>query len=145
MSDAAESQRPSPVISGIVKAEQLAGELLEGAERLVERVAPPGERDLIRRALDLSTRKKLLLARRLWKDPRVQATARMPMVAGALYLLLPVRLLPARIGPLRQWEKLLGLGLLLWLIVRITPEEVLREHLEAVERPGLMRRVLGRE
>ena len=145
MADRSPPDQSSPVISGIVRAEQFAGGLLESAERLVERVAPPAERDLIRRALDLSTRKKLLLARRLWKDPRVQSIARMPMVAGAFYLLLPVRLLPARVGPIRQWEKLAGLGLLLWLIVRITPEEVLREHLEAVERPGLVRRVLRRE
>lgn len=137
--------QPSAVVSGIARAERLTGELVEGAHRLADQVAPPSERDLIRRTLDLSTRKKFLLARRLWKDPRVQATTRMPMIAGTVYMMLPIRLLPARFGPIRQWEKLLGLGLLLWLIVRITPEEVLREHLDAVEKPGLVRRMLRRE
>ena len=145
MTDERPSDIESQIVSGAARAERVAGEVLEGAERFVDRIAPPQERELIRRALDLSTRKKLLLARRLWKDARVQAVTRMPMLAGVLYLMLPIRLLPARIGPLRQWEKLVGLGLLLWLIVRITPEDVLREHLEAVEKPGLIRRVLRRE
>src|SRR5687767_1961460 len=73
MADRPDATQPSGVISGIVKAEHMAGDLMQGAERIVNRVAPPSERDLIRRALDLSTRKKLLLARRLWKDPRVQS------------------------------------------------------------------------
>jgi hypothetical protein len=145
MTEQPRSDQHSPIVSGIVKAEHLAGELVHGAEHIVNSVAPPTERDLIRRALDLSTRKKLLLTRRLWTDPRVQAITRMPMVAGVLYVMLPIRLLPARVGPLRQFEKLVGLGVLLWLIVRMTPEEVLREHLDAVERPGLVRRMLRRE
>ena len=69
---------------------------------------------------------------------------RAPMVAGIVYLISPVRLLPVRLGPLRQFEKLIGLGLLLWLIVRITPEDVLREHLDAVEQPGFLRRMFRR-
>src|SRR5262245_30513834 len=133
-------EHPTP----IKRAERLAGELVEGAERLVDRVAPPDERDLVRRALDLSNRKKLLLARRLWKDARVRAATRMPMLIGIAYMLLPIRLVPIRFAMVRPWEKLIGLGLLLWLIVRITPEHVLREHLDAIERPGALRRVLRR-
>jgi hypothetical protein len=126
------------------QAERLVGELVGGAERLADRVAPPEERDLIKRALDLSARKKLLLARRLWKDPRVRRVTRMPMLLGTVYMLLPLRLTPLRFAFIRPWEKLIGLGLLLWLIVRITPEDVLREHLDAVERPGRLRRIFRR-
>ena len=139
------SGRPSPVVSGLVQGEHLAQELAQGAERLVDRVAPPEERELVRRALDLSTRKKFLLARRLWNDPRVRTATRFPMLVGAAYMILPIRLLPARFGPVRQFEKLIGLGVLLWLIVRITPEDVLREHLDAIDRPGVLRRLLRRD
>ncbi|MDQ3653772.1 MAG: hypothetical protein M3457_01660 [Chloroflexota bacterium] len=135
----------SPLVSGIANAERLIGDLAVNADNLINRVAPPEDRDLIRRAMDLSGRKKLLLARRLWKDPRVQRTARIPMLGGAVYLISPIKLLPARFGPLRQFEKIVGLGLVLWLIVRITPEDVLREHLDAVDRPGPLRRIFKRE
>ena len=145
MSGPSPSDRPSPVVSGLAQGEHLAEELAQGAERLVDRVAPPAERELVRRALDLSTRKKFLLARRLWNDPRVRTATRFPMLVGAAYMLLPIRLLPARFGPVRQFEKLIGLGVLLWLIVRITPEEVLREHLDAIDRPGVLRRILRRD
>ena len=126
-------------------AERTASGIVENAERLVDRVAPPAEREIIRRALDLSTPQKVRLVRRLWRDPRVRASTRLPMAAGALYLVLPIKLVPPALAPLRRWEKLIGLGLLLWLIVRITPEDVLREHLDAVEGPGMIGRIFKRE
>lgn len=125
-------------------AEHKAAEFVEGAERIADQIAPPAERDIVRRALDLPVRKKLLLMRRLWKDRRVRATTRLPMMAGLVYMILPIRLLPVRLGFLRQWEKLIGLAALLWLIVRITPEEILRQHLDEVEQPGMLRRFIKR-
>ena len=115
------------------------------AEKLVDRVAPPADRDVIKRAFDLPTRKKIALVRRLWRDERVRDLSRVPLLAGAAYAVLPIRVLPPKLGPLRDWEKLVGLSAILWLIVRLTPEAVLREHLEAVERPGLIQRVLKRD
>lgn len=115
------------------------------AEKLVDRMAPPADRELIKRAADLPTRKKIALVRRLWRDERVRDLSRIPLLAGAAYAVLPIRVLPPKLGPLRDWEKLVGLSLLLWLIVRLTPGAVLREHLEAVERPGLLHRVLKRD
>ena len=126
-------------------AERTATEFVQGAERAAERAVPAHERDLIRRALDLSTRKKLQLVRRLWQDPRIRDTTRVPMVAGLAYMVLPVKVLPPVLAPLRPFEKVIGLGLILWLIIRLTPEHVLREHLDAVERPGVLRRMLRRE
>jgi hypothetical protein len=115
------------------RAEHLAEEVLHGAERLAERVSPASERDLIQRTLDLSARKQLLLARRLWTDPRVRRATRLPMMAGTIYMLLPIRLLPRRFALIRPWEKLIGLGLFLWLIARLTPEDIIREHLNVIE------------
>ena len=126
------------------RAEHFAEEVLHGAERLAERVSPSSERDLIQRVLDLSARKKLLLARRLWTDPRVRRATRLPMMAGTFYMLLPIRLIPGRFAVIRPWEKLIGLGLVLWLIARLTPEDIIREHLEAIERPGRISRMFGR-
>ena len=126
-------------------AERTAAGVVESAERIADRVVPPRERDLIRRALDLPTRKKLLLVRRLWRDRRVRDAARVPMVVGAAYMLSPVTVVPRFLTPLRPIEKVIGLSLLAWLIIRITPEDVLREHLDAVERPGVLHRVLRRD
>lgn len=125
--------------------ERTAVNVAQGAERLADKVVPPVERDLVRRAMDLSLRRKLLLVRRLWNDQRVRDITRVPMVMGAAYMLLPIRVLPKVLAPLRSVEKVLGLALLLWLIVRITPDEVLREHLESVEAPSLLDRMLRRE
>jgi hypothetical protein len=118
------------------RAEHFAGEVVHGVERLAERVSPASERDLIQRVLDLSARKQLLLARKMWTDPRVRRATRLPMMAGTIYMLLPIRLLPRRFALIRPWEKLIGLGLVLWLIARLTPDEIIREHLDAIEGRG---------
>lgn len=125
--------------------ERTAVNVAHGAERLADKVVPPVERDLVRRAMDLSMRRKLLLVRRLWKDQRVRDITRVPMVMGAAYMILPIRVLPKVLAPLRSVEKVLGLAALLWLIVRITPDAVLREHLESVEAPSLLDRMLRRD
>jgi hypothetical protein len=115
------------------------------AERLAARVAPPTERELIQRALDLPVRGKLQLVRRLWHDQRVRDITRAPLLAGAVYAVAPLRLMPPIFGPLRRFEKLIGLTVLLWLVVRITPEEVLRHHLDELERPGRLSRLFRRD
>jgi hypothetical protein len=45
-------------------------------------------------ALDLSATGKLRLVWRLWRDPRVRDVTRIPMIAGLIYMLVPVHLLP---------------------------------------------------
>ena len=115
------------------RAEHVAEEVLHGAERLAERVSPASERDLIHRVFELPARKQLLLARRLWADPRVHKRTRLTMIAGTTYMLLPIRLLPRRFALIRPLEKLIGLGFFLWLIARLTPDAIIREHLDVVE------------
>lgn len=116
----------------LAKAERATHEVIDEAERLADRVAPPVERHMVKQTLDLSATGKLRLVWRLWRDPRVRDVTRIPMIAGLIYMLLPIHLLPRRLGPLRSIEKLIVLVALLWLLVRITPRPVLREHLDAV-------------
>jgi uncharacterized membrane protein YkvA (DUF1232 family) len=116
----------------LLKAERATSEVMGEAERLVDQVAPPAERHMVKQALDLSAGSKLRLVWRLWRDPRVRDVTRIPMIAGLVYMLLPIHFLPRRLGPLRSMEKLIVLVALLWLLVRVTPRNVLREHLDAV-------------
>jgi hypothetical protein len=106
---------------------------MDEAAHLVDRVSPPAERHMVKQAYGLSVAGKLKLVWRLWRDPRVRTITRVSMVAGVVYMLLPVHILPRRFGPLRGLEKLVVLLALLWLIVRLTPRPVLREHLDEVE------------
>ena len=122
-----------------------AGRAVGRAEAIADRVAPPEERRLIGRAMDLPLSKKFLLARRLWRDERVGVPARAPLIAGLAYAVLPVGLTPARFGPLRGIEKIAGLGILLWLLIRLAPQDVLAEHLDHLDRPGLLGRLRGRK
>ena len=56
----------------LAKAERATAEVMDEAERLVDRVAPLVERHMVKQALDLSTTGKLRLVWRLWRDPRVR-------------------------------------------------------------------------
>ena len=38
-----------------------------------------------------------------------------------------------------------GLGLALWLVVRLAPREAVIEHLDALEKPGLWARLRGKK
>lgn len=118
---------------------------LLGAGELADRIAPPAERELLRRALALSTPQKLRLVRRLWRDERAPALTRLPLTLGAAYLVTPIRFTPKRLAPVRRWEKVLSVGALLWLLTKLAPEPVLREHIERLERPGLVSRTLKRK
>lgn len=122
-----------------------AGRAAERAQGLADRVLTEDERGLIGRVMDLPLQKKLQLARRLWRDPRMGAAARAPLLAGLVYAVLPLKVTPKVLGPLREFEKVVGLGVLLWLLVRLAPRDVVAEHLDALERPGLWDRVRGRK
>lgn len=126
----------------------VAGRAAGQAQALADRMVPEEERGLIRRAMDLPLAKKFGLARRLWRDPRMSAAARGPLIAGLVYAVLPLKLTPRVLGPLREFEKVVGLGILLWLLVRLAPRDAVEEHLRDLERPGLwdrMRRHAPRE
>lgn len=123
---------------------QAAGKVTGHAEAAAERVVPHEDRTLIKRAMDLPTTKKITLARRLWRDPRIGAAARAPLIAGLAYAVLPLKVTPKFLGPLREYEKFAGLGLLLWMLVRLAPRDVLEEQINDLERPSLWDRLRGR-
>jgi hypothetical protein len=121
-----------------------AGHAAGRAQALAARAVPEAERGVIRRAMDLPLNKKLALVRRLWRDPRMGAAARAPLVAGLVYAVLPIKVTPKVLGPLREFEKVVGLGALLWLLLRLAPRDVIEEHLDALDRPGLWQRLRGK-
>lgn len=124
---------------------EAAGRAVGQAQVLADRVVPEEERGLIRRVLDLPWSKKLRLARRLWTDPRMGAAARAPLIAGLAYTVLPIKVTPPVLGPLRDYEKLVGLAVLLWALIRLAPREVVEEHVGAMERPGLWNRLTRKD
>jgi hypothetical protein len=121
-----------------------AGQVVGQAEVLAERAVPAADRDIIRRAMDLPFGKKLALARRLWRDPRMGMVARAPLVASLAYAVLPIKLTPLKLGPLRSVEKIVGLGVLLWLMLRLAPQDVVEQHLNALDKPGFWDRFKGK-
>lgn len=121
-----------------------AGTAVGHAEALAGRIAPEADRGLIRRAMDLPLRKKVQFARRLWDDPRMGQYARLPVLAGLAYAVLPLRFTPKVLGPVREVERIAGLAALLWLLVRLAPRDVVTEHLEALEQPGRLGRLWRR-
>ncbi len=134
-----------PRMEGMVeRAGEAAGRAAGRAQEIADRVVPGEERGLVRRAMALPLRKKLRLARRLWRDPRMGAAARAPLIAGLAYAVLPIKVTPRFLGPLREFEKVAGLALLLWLLVRLAPRDVLAEHIEDLERPGFLDRLRGK-
>jgi hypothetical protein len=121
-----------------------AGRAVGQAQALADRAVPEEDRSLIGRVMELPLRKKLTLARALWRDPRMSSFARAPLIAGLAYAVVPIKVTPKVLGPLREFEKVVGLGALLWLLIRLAPHDVIREHLDKIERPGLWDRIRGK-
>ncbi len=121
-----------------------AGRAAGRAQVIADRVVPEEERGLIQRVMDLPLRQQLHLARALWDDHRIGATARASLLAGLAYTVLPIKLSPKALGPLRDFEKVAGIGVVLWLLVRLTPRDVVVEHLDALDRPSLWSRLRKR-
>jgi uncharacterized membrane protein YkvA (DUF1232 family) len=106
---------------------------LVAAALLAWRRGGPGERDLVRRILRLSLRRKLRLALALVRDPRIPLVVRAIPPALILYLATPIDLIPDFIPVLGHLDDaavlILGVGLLL----RFTPRDVLEEHVSRLE------------
>lgn len=124
---------------------EAAGRAAGRAQEVADRVVPEEERGLIQRVAGLPLRKKLALVRRLWDDPRVSTAARAPLLAGLAYAVLPIKVTPRFLGPLREFEKVVGLGMLLWLLIRLAPRDVIAAHLDELERPGFLSRLTRRD
>src|SRR5262245_12797107 len=124
---------------------ETVGRVAGEAQAIADRVVPEDERSLVRRAFGLPFYRKASLVARLWRDPRLGNAVRLPMLAGVAYLVLPLKLTPKKLGPLRAVENFAALLFVLWLIVRITPRQVIEEHLAALEVPTVWQRLMHRE
>jgi len=89
----------------------------------------PDPGDLRKRYLALPWRGKLTVAWRLWRDPRVPLRARLILPAAALYLAMPIDIIPDFIPVLGQLDDVLVVVLALGLFLRLTPRDVMSEHI----------------
>jgi uncharacterized membrane protein YkvA (DUF1232 family) len=76
--------------------------------------------------------KFLKLFGRLAADPRVSPAAKLVLVAGAVYLILPTDLVPDFLIGVGQLDDLAVVLGALKLFLRLCPEAVVAEHLEAL-------------
>jgi uncharacterized membrane protein YkvA (DUF1232 family) len=88
---------------------------------------------LLRRTSALPLRAKLVLAGRLWRDPRVPRSARLLLPLLIIYLALPVDLIPDFIPVVGYLDDIAVLVLVGLLFLRALPPKVIEEHLAAVE------------
>ena len=91
-------------------------------------------RALVRRTAPLPWRTKGRLLIDLTRDGRVPLVARALLPALALYLVLPLDLIPDFIPVLGQLDDLLVIVLIGGLLLRLTPLHLVEEHIERLER-----------
>lgn len=89
----------------------------------------PDPGDLRRRYFALPWRGKLAVAWRLWRDRRVPLVPRLLLPAVVLYLLMPIDIIPDFIPVLGQLDDLLVVILALGLFLRLTPRNVMADHI----------------
>ncbi|MFN8586029.1 MAG: DUF1232 domain-containing protein [Dehalococcoidia bacterium] len=70
-------------------------------------------------------------ARAIARDRRVPRLARWLPLALAVYLAFPIDLIPDVIPLLGQLDDVLAVALVLWLLIRLVPHEVIEEHLSS--------------
>lgn len=85
------------------------------------------------RVRDLPWRYKLKLAARLLRDDRIPLLVRALLPAMVVYLSLPIDLVPDFIPVLGQLDDVLVLIVGIVLLVKLTPGQLLEEHLAAME------------
>jgi uncharacterized membrane protein YkvA (DUF1232 family) len=95
--------------------------------------ASSSERDNIGRIIDLPMRGKLRLAASLLRDQRITPTMEAPLFAVVAYVLLPIHIIPKKLFLLRPFDDIIVAALGLWMFVKLTPPEVLGEHLDRIE------------
>lgn len=84
----------------------------------------------------LTWRQRFDVARAIARDRRVPRLARWLPLALAVYLAFPIDVIPDFIPLLGQLDDVLAVALVLWLLVRLVPHEVIDEHLAAISAGG---------
>ena len=92
-------------------------------------------RALIERMEELSWRRRAGVAMAVARDPRVPRWVRAVPVLVAVYLVIPLDIIPDFIPVVGQLDDIIIIGIGLWLLLRAIPPGVLEEHLRAAERP----------
>lgn len=77
----------------------------------------------------LGWRRGIRAAWALTRDPRTPWVVRLLPVPLIVYLAMPFDLIPDFIPVLGQLDDVVVVALVAWLVVRLTPPEVIREHL----------------
>ena len=88
---------------------------------------------LLRRIVALPLRAKLSLVRRLFRDRRVPWWAKALLPALALYLVMPLDLIPDFIPVIGYLDDLVVLLLVATLLLRAVPRRVIEENVESLE------------
>ncbi len=100
---------------------------------VVARTARREGRALVKRVMRLPLRAKFRLAWALFTERRVPLVARLLLPALVLYLASPLDIIPDFIPVIGYADDALVLVVGLGLLLRLTPREVLEEHLLALE------------
>ena len=94
----------------------------------------PARAALAKRIGALPLRNKVRLALALVRDGRIPLAVRAVPAFLALYVAMPIDLIPDVIPVLGQLDDVLVLGLGVALMLRLVPRETLEEHIERLER-----------
>lgn len=94
----------------------------------------PGQMDVARLLVHLPNFVKLYT--RLWHDKRVGPLARAVLIAGLLYLLMPLDALTDLMAPLGLTDDLAVVTAALWGFVKLCPPRVVAEHVEIIDQGG---------
>lgn len=82
----------------------------------------------------LPLRRKLRLAWRLRRDPRVSLLAKLPLIVVLAYLLTPINIIPRWLPIIRRFDNFIIAVVGFWIFVKVIPHELLDEHLSRIEK-----------
>ncbi len=88
------------------------------------------KRGLLKQFLSLPVKGKLVVAWRLFRDPRVPLVAKLVFPPVALYLVMPIDIIPDFIPVIGQLDDLLIVAGGMALFLRLCPGTVVVEHIE---------------
>jgi uncharacterized membrane protein YkvA (DUF1232 family) len=118
----------------IVSAGAVVGLLLMGVGAwFLWRTASARSRSIARRIQRLPWRSKLALAGNLFRDDQIPRRTRLVLVGLALYLAMPLDIVPDFVPVLGQLDDILVVAVGVAFMVRSIPQQVLESHITSVE------------
>ncbi len=92
------------------------------------------ESESLGRLRRLPLRRKVRLAWRLRRDPRVSRLAKLPLIAVIAYIVTPINIIPRWLPVVRRLDNFIIAVVGLWLFVKLIPHDLLDEHLSKIEK-----------